>query len=452
VSPFKRNLFPLLCIAFVAAAASTGVFYGLLGGRLRDPSASAPRQPLVVATRNLDRGTVVTAGDLKVSTWGGAEPLKGGYFSADAVIGKTVYEAIQENEPITQSRLAARDGSVGIGVAAGMRAVSVRASDSSGVLRLLRPGDRVDVQVVASVRGAEPSLRTALQNLEVLSMDAPESSGGRPGTSVVTLLATPAVADQLGLADSAAHVRLLLRNPLDSGVGARPLVSLAGMFGAGDDQPVRARGIAVVRRDAVGKPAGPSAELVQMLVQVAGARPEVLDELAAKWHWPQRSAVLQAVAVPVGPEGEKVLRDLEKSHQIDVLWSAQLRTANDRSASMHAGTSWKNPSHAKNGTCGLRLRFLPRLDGKGTIRVRVRPEITASPSAGIATRKMDTEVEVVNGQSLVMSGLSAARDWPVLADRLFARRPRESGNRELLVLVTLQMIEPTSTTVVARRQ
>jgi len=198
VSPFKRNLFPLLCIAFVAAAASTGVFYGLLGGRLRDPSAGAPRQALVVATRNLDRGTVVTAEDLKVSTWGGAEPLKGGYVSADAVIGKTVYEAIQENEPITQSRLAARDGSVGIGVAAGMRAVSVRASDSSGVLRLLRPGDRVDVQIVASVHGAEPSLRTALQNPEVLSMDAPESSGGRPGTSVVTLLAAPAAADQRG--------------------------------------------------------------------------------------------------------------------------------------------------------------------------------------------------------------------------------------------------------------
>jgi pilus assembly protein CpaB len=451
VSPFKRNLFLLLCIAFVAAAASTGVFYGLLGSRLREASTSAPRQSLIVATRNLDRGTVVVSGDLKVSTWSGAEPLKGGYTSLDQVVGKTIYEPVGENEPITQTRLASRDGSVGTGVATGMRAVSVRASDSSGVLRLLRPGNRVDVQVVASVHGAEPSLRTALQNLEVLSIDAPES-GGRSAAPVVTFLATPAEADQLGLADSAARIRLLLRNPLDRGAGPRPRMSMAALFEAGGNRSEYASAIAVARRDAIGKRAGASAELIQLLVQVAGARPDVLDELAAKWHWPQRSAVLQAVAVPLGREGEQILRDLEKSHGVDVLWSAQLRTANDRSASMHAGASWQNPSAAKKGTCGLQLRFLPRFDGKSTIRLRVQPEITASLSAGVGTRKMDTEVELVNGQSFLMSGLSAASDWPVLADRLFAGRPREGGNRELMVLVTLQMVEPTGTAVVASRQ
>jgi pilus assembly protein CpaB len=449
VSPFKRNLFLLLCIAFVAAAASTGVFYGLLGSRLREASTSAPRQSLIVATRNLDRGTVVVSGDLKVSTWSGAEPLKGGYTSLDQVVGKTIYEPVGENEPITQTRLASRDGSVGTGVATGMRAVSVRASDSSGVLRLLRPGNRVDVQVVASVHGAEPSLRTALQNLEVLSIDAPES-GGRTAAPVVTFLATPAEADQLGLADSAARIRLLLRNPLDRGAGPRPRMSMAALFEAGGNRSEYASAIAVARRDAIGKRAGASAELIQLLVQVAGARPDVLDELAAKWHWPQRSAVLQAVAVPLGREGEQILRDLEKSHGVDVLWSAQLRTANDISASMHAGASWRNSP--KNGACGLRLRFLPRFDGKGRIRVRVQPEITAPRSAGVTTRKMDTEVELVNGQSFLMSGLSAAGDWPVLAERLFAGRPRESGNRELVVLVTLQMVEPTGTAVVASRQ
>jgi type II secretory pathway component GspD/PulD (secretin) len=82
----------------------------------------------------------------------------------------------------------------------------------------------------------------------------------------------------------------------------------------------------------------------------------------------------------------------------------------------------------------------------------VQPEITASPSAGVATRKMDTEVELVNGQSFLMSGLSAARDWPVLADRLFAGHLRESGDRELVVLVTLQIIERAGTAVVASRQ
>jgi hypothetical protein len=85
------------------------------------------------------------------------------------------------------------------------------------------------------------------------------------------------------------------------------------------------------------------------------------------------------------------------------------------------------------------------------MRIRVQPEITASRSAGLATRKMDTEVELVNGQSFLLSGLSAASDWPVLADRLFAGCPRESGNRELVVLVTLQHIAAPRAAIVAGR-
>ena len=166
MSAFKRNLVPLLCIAFVAAAASTGIFYRLLGSRLRDASSTVPRQSLVVASHNLERGTVVKAGDLKVSTWSGAEPFTGGYTLISQVIGKTVYDAVVENEPITQTRVAAPDSSEGLAIATGMRAVSVRASDSSGVLHLLRPGYKVDVQVVGPLHGTELMLRTTLQNLE----------------------------------------------------------------------------------------------------------------------------------------------------------------------------------------------------------------------------------------------------------------------------------------------
>jgi len=463
VSAFKRNLVPLLCIAFVAAAASTGIFYRLLGSRLRDASSTVPRQSLVVASHNLERGTVVKAEDLKVSTWSGAEPFTGGYTLISQVIGKTVYAAVVENEPITQTRLASPDSSEGLAIAAGMRAVSVRASDSSGVLRLLRPGYKVDVQVVGPLHGTELMLRTTLQNLEVLAIDLPDPSGGRPGAPVVTLLATPSAADQLGLADSAARVRLLLRNPLDPSGGARPLLSMAGVFADTPDWPAYDRplhGLASTnaRPAGMGERAAAPAERIQLLVQVAAAPPEVLDELAAKWHWPARSEALQAVSLPPGREAGEIFRGLEKSRRIEVVWSARLRTASNRSVSMDAGASWpagkRGPLNlraaAKDGACGLHLRFRPRLDETGTLRIRVQPKITVSRSAGVASRKMDTEIEVVDGQSFVVSGLTTAADWPVLA-RFLSGRPRESGNLELLVWVTPQVMEPVHTMAAAGR-
>jgi Flp pilus assembly secretin CpaC len=80
----------------------------------------------------------------------------------------------------------------------------------------------------------------------------------------------------------------------------------------------------------------------------------------------------------------------------------------------------------------------------------VQPKITVSRSAGVASRKMDTEIEVVDGQSFLVSGLTAATDWPVLA-RFLPGQPAESGNRELLVWVMPQVIEPVGSVAAAGR-
>jgi Flp pilus assembly secretin CpaC len=125
---------------------------------------------------------------------------------------------------------------------------------------------------------------------------------------------------------------------------------------------------------------------------------------------------------------------------------------------MDAGASWpagkRGPLNlraaGKDGACGLHLRFRPRLDETGTLRIRVQPKITVSRSAGVASRKMDTEIEVVDGQSFLVSGLTAAADWPVLA-RFFPGQPAEGGHRELLVWVTPQIIEPVGLVAAAGR-
>ena len=135
-----------------------------------------------------------------------------------------------------------------------MRAISVHASDSNGVLSLMRVGQKVDVQVVSERRNGDLTLLTVLQNLEVLAMPPPDSNGGRPAAPVVTLLVTPEAADQLGLADSGARIRLLLRNPLDQNQDARTKLTLAHVFSeeaGGNRQQVKSRPqhtLAAVRR------------------------------------------------------------------------------------------------------------------------------------------------------------------------------------------------------------
>lgn len=452
MSAFKRNLVPLVCIAFVAASVATAIFYGLLGSRLREASADRPRQWIVVAARSLERGAIVTAADVKLSTWGGQYPLQGGYSAIEQVAGKAVYTAVQENEPVTQARLVSGDGSAGIEIVPGMRAISVHASDSSGVLALLRPGYKVDVQVVtAADRGGEVRLRTTLENIEVLSLPPADQNGGRSAASVITLLVTPEAADRLALGDSAARVRLLLRNPLDESREARPVITLANVFSDWNAPP---RGLAGrthrvsasswMEPAAAGHHAGIDTGRVRLLVRVASAQPQALAQLAAHASVPRRASALQVIDLPAGPAAIQWLSALEENHQIEVLSSTELSAGNGRPVSMQAG--------AVRGGCGLRIQFLPRLEGHGTLRLRVQPEIMAAPSARIPARRMETEVELVDGQSFLITGLSSAANWPVLAERLFALPPKSTGNREPVVIVTTQMVEFTRTTALAGRR
>lgn len=206
----KRNLVPLLVIAFVVAIISTGIFYGLFVNRLRS-GPSSPEKSIVVAARNLDRGTVVQAADVKLAAWGGADTPQGAFTAVGPVAGLTLIAPVQENEPVLQSRVASPNSGAGagLGIMPGMRAISIHATDSSGIVTLLKPGYKVDVQLVST----QAELRTILQNIEVLAVNA--AGDGHGASPVITLLVDPEGADMAGLGDSTAHLRLTLRNPLD---------------------------------------------------------------------------------------------------------------------------------------------------------------------------------------------------------------------------------------------
>ncbi len=210
----KQKLVPLLGIAFVVALISTGVFYGLFVGKAQSAQSDQPRSSVVVANHALARGAVIQPADIKVISWSNGDVPKGSFSTAEQLAGVTVLDPIAVNDPVVESRIESHRA-----IPSGMRAVSIHVTDSSGVVALLHPGHKVDVQVLSDASHGEISLRTALQNIEVLTVSAPE--GGKP---VVNLVVSPDDAELLGLADSAAKVRLVLRNPSDE--GRRPQTTL----------------------------------------------------------------------------------------------------------------------------------------------------------------------------------------------------------------------------------
>jgi len=113
---------------------------------------------------------------------------------------------------------------------------------------------------------------------------------------------------------------------------------------------------------------------------------------------------------------------------------------------------------------GVRLNFIPTITPQGTIRLQVAPEVSALDYTdevtisgfevpGITTRKVNTEVELRDGQSFVLGGLldntetESFQKIPFIGDipilgKLFQSMTRTKNNTELLVIVTPVVVAP----------
>lgn len=117
---------------------------------------------------------------------------------------------------------------------------------------------------------------------------------------------------------------------------------------------------------------------------------------------------------------------------------------------------------------GIRLNFIATIMPRGTIRLQVAPEVSTLDFSNavelsgfevpaISTRKVNTEVELADGQSFVIGGLLDNRDTesfekiPFLGDipilgKFFQSTQVTKTNTELLVLVTPEVVKPIEAT------
>lgn len=113
---------------------------------------------------------------------------------------------------------------------------------------------------------------------------------------------------------------------------------------------------------------------------------------------------------------------------------------------------------------GVRLNFLPTVTPRGTIRLQVMPEVSSLDYAhavsisgftipALATRRVNTEVELESGQTFVIGGLLDNRtqenlnkipgigDIPIIG-KLFQSKTETKSNSELLVMITPEIVRP----------
>lgn len=180
---------------------------------------------VVVAARELPRGTYLTERHVQAVEWP-AGKLPGGYFAdADDVVGRGLVVDVAPNEPILASKLAptGAGGGLPVVIPEGKRAVSVKVDEVVGVAGFVLPGTHVDVLVTLDPQTAEGRARPAatrviLQNVQVLAsgQKIEKDDQGKPQTvTVITLLVTPEESEKLTLAATEGRIQMALRNVMD---------------------------------------------------------------------------------------------------------------------------------------------------------------------------------------------------------------------------------------------
>jgi Flp pilus assembly protein CpaB len=196
------------------------------GGRLREPlplagivlvlvaligywaiySAGAKRTQVLLATRALPAGTVLTANDLRSGGLAGeASALATMLPASDAsrLVGQRLAGAIAAGAPLSAAALAGRSAS------ASAFTLSVPAGEVTG--ENLQPGDRVAV-LATYTSGSAASTRPVARDLQVLSVGAltEDAQASTSTVPVAVALTQPSAASQLALADQAGKIDVLL--------------------------------------------------------------------------------------------------------------------------------------------------------------------------------------------------------------------------------------------------
>lgn len=170
------------------------------------------------------------------------------------------------------------------------------------------------------------------------------------------------------------------------------------------------------------------------------------------------------------------IKALQEKNLLQILAEPNLLTASGKEASFLAGGEFPYPVPQSSGASGyatitiqfkefgIRLSFTPTFTPDGQIHLKVKPEVSSLDYAnslqiqgytvpGLSTRRVESEMDLADGQSFAIAGLMDNRvteqlekipwigDVPVLG-KLFQSKSFQRSKDELLVVVTPTIVKP----------
>ncbi|MGN6820651.1 MAG: Flp pilus assembly protein CpaB [Sphingomonas sp.] len=237
----SRKIILLVGALFVAAITAFMARSLIAGSSAPIASAQSPvptvetGPEVLVATKALPVGTILDATSFKFQPWPkelveNAYYLKKDGFDPKTLQGTVVRSVITAGQPLTQGAIV-KPGDRGFLAAAltpGMRAVTFPIRNENSVAGFVFPGDHVDLMLSQTVPGGGdgPPLKVAetiMKNLRVLATDQRTTTDvddqGKTvvrAISMVTIEATPAIAEKISVARTLGDLSLVLRPLADS--------------------------------------------------------------------------------------------------------------------------------------------------------------------------------------------------------------------------------------------
>lgn len=169
------------------------------------------------------------------------------------------------------------------------------------------------------------------------------------------------------------------------------------------------------------------------------------------------------------------IQALQGSNALQILDEPNLLAMNGRTASFLAGGEFPYPTIQGGGSgvgqltvafreFGIKLKFTPVITPRGTIQLHLSPEVSSLDFAdaltvqggtvpALSTRRVETDVELEDGQSFAIAGLldrsttenlakiPGLSGIPVLG-KLFTSKSTNRTNSELIVIVTPELVTP----------
>lgn len=219
---------------------------------------------VMVANDRIPIGSVIEPGHVRKVDWPSNLKPDGAVSNPDDVIGQVALATLDKNQPIVSDKLVkSGTGLLPLLINEGMRAVSVKVDQVSGVSGFITPNSRVDVLTAGQSDtdgDRDERSKLILQDVRVLATGQiiEQSGDGKPiEVPTVTLLVKPDDAEKLTLASRQDTIQLALRNYTDHEIVKTAGISRRILFEA-DEKAPRPRTGGRGRRGA----SGPSVEVL----------------------------------------------------------------------------------------------------------------------------------------------------------------------------------------------